>query len=111
MADETGAEVVVEAVVEKDALTIAQERIAQVEEERDNYKAVALKRLGKLPGDAEFLDRDGNGELTVKEQVRLELLDREVEMARREEKDATAKIIRTQVDDHDLGLILREVPG
>ena len=46
-------------VVEKDALTLAQEQIVKVTEERDNYKAVALKRLGKLPGDAEFLDKDG----------------------------------------------------
>lgn len=110
MADEKGAEVVtaVEVIVEKDELTLAQEKLAKVEEERDNYKAVALKRLGKLPGDADFLDKDGNGELTVAEQVRLALLDREVETTRKEEKDATAKIIR---ENSELKLALKNQPG
>lgn len=97
-----------EVVVEKDALTLAQERIAKVEEERDNYKAVALKRLGKLPADAEFLDKEGAGELSVAEQVRIALLDREVENARKLEQDATAKLIR---ENSELRLALKNQPG
>ncbi len=102
------ADVVVEPVVVKDELTLAQEKIAKVEEERDNYKAVALKRLGKLPGDAEFLDADGKGELSVAEQVRLALLDREVESARKEANDATAKLQR---ENAELRLALKNQPG
>lgn len=111
MADEKGAEVVTpaaEVVVEKDELTLTQEKLIKVEEERDNYKAVALKRLGKLPGDAEFLNGDGASELTVAEQVRMALLDREVEQVRKEEKDATAKIIR---ENSELRLALKNTPG
>ena len=111
MADEKGAEVVTpaaDAPVEKDVLTLTQEKLAKAEEERDNYKAVALKRLGKLPGDAEFLDKDGNGELSVAEQVRLALLDREVEQARKEEKAASDKIIR---ENAELRLALKNQPG
>jgi hypothetical protein len=111
MADEKAAEVVttvVETVVEKDELTLTQEKLAKAEEDRDNYKAVALKRLGKLPGDAEFLDKDGNGELSVAEQVRLALLDREVEQARKEEKVATDKLIR---ENSELKIALKNQPG
>ncbi len=105
MAEEKGAEVV---VVEKDELTLAKEALAKAEEERDNYKNVALKRLGKLPGDAEFLDKEGKGELSVAEQVRIELLNREVEGARKVENDATAKIIK---ENSELRLALKNQPG
>lgn len=103
MADENA-----EVVVEKDALTLAQEQIAKVTEERDNYKAVALKRLGKLPGDAELLDKDGDGTLSVEEQVRIALLDREVESALRAKDDAAAKIIK---ENAELRLALKNQPG
>jgi len=108
MAEEKAAEVVVPVVVEKDALTLAQEQIVKVTEERDNYKAVALKRLGKLPGDAEFLDKDGKGELSVEEQVRIALLDKEVEGARRAEQEAAAKLIK---ENSELRLALKNQPG
>lgn len=103
------AEPVVEAVVETpDPLKVAQEKLAKAEEERDNYKAVALKRLGKLPGDAEFLDKEGNGELTVAEQVRIALLDREVESARTARE---AEIVRLAKENSELKLILKNRPG
>lgn len=99
---------VIEQPVEKTELELALERAKKAEEERDNYKAVALKRLGKLPGDAEFLDKDGNGELSVAEQVRLALLDREVEKARAEEVVAREKLIK---ENNELRLALKNRPG
>lgn len=103
MADENA-----EVVVEKDELTLAREKLAKAEEERDNYKNVALKRLGKLPGDAEFLDKDGNGELSVAEQVRIALLDREVENTSKEREVAEAKLIK---ENNELRLALKNQPG
>lgn len=108
MADEIVEAVEVAEPVEKDALTLAQERIAQVEEERDNYKTVALKRLGKLPGDADFLDNGEGKELSVAEQVRLQLLDREVEIAKKEEREAQAKLVK---ENAELRLALKNQPG
>ena len=40
----------------EDPILLRDKRIAELEEERNNYKNVALKRLGKLPGDAEFME-------------------------------------------------------
>ncbi len=96
-----------EATPEPDALKIAQEKLAKAEEERDNYKAVALKRLGKLPNDAEFLDKDGN-ELTVAEQVRMALLDREVEAARKAREEEVLRLAR---ENSELKLALKNRPG
>ena len=104
----TPVEPVVTPVVEPDALTLAQEKLAKAEEERDNYKAVALKRLGKLPGDAEFLNGGEDTEMTVAEQVRLQLLDREVEITRKEEKDAQAKLIK---ENAELRLLVSNKPN
>jgi hypothetical protein len=108
MADEAKVEVAVPVVVEeKDALTLAQEHIAKVEAERDNYKNVALKRLGKLPGDAAFLDKDGKSELTVEEQVRLALLDKEVQDALRLKDEAAVKLAK---ENSELKLALKNQP-
>lgn len=98
----------IDAAVEVDPIVALQEKNAKLEEERDNYKAVALKRLGKLPGDAEFLDKDGSGEMSVAEQVRLALLDREIEANKRAEKEATAKLVR---ENSELRLALKNRPG
>ena len=97
----------VEEVV-KDELTLARERAEKAEKDRDNYKEVALKRLGKLPGDAEFLDKDTSGEMTVAEQVRLALLDREVDIVRQVEKDTATKLSQ---ENAELRLALKNVPG
>ncbi len=112
MAEEKGAEVVTptaEVVVEKDELTLVNEKLTKAEEERDNYKAVALKRLGKLPGDAEFLSKEGEGgELSVAEQVRLALLDREVEATQKQKDEAISKLAR---ENSELRLALKNQPG
>lgn len=101
--DKDGNEIV-EPVVEKDALTLAQEQIAKVTEERDNYKAVALKRLGKLEGDEGVFGKDG---LSVAEQVRLALLDKEVDIARNAEREAAAKLVK---ENTELRLALKNQP-
>jgi hypothetical protein len=98
--------VVVETIIEKDELTIIRERLSKVEEERDNYKNVALKRLGKLPGDAEFLGAES--ELSVAEQVRLELLNREVEIARQADRDIAVKLSK---ENAELRLAFKNQPG
>lgn len=104
-AKEKEGEVIVDEVVEADPVTKLQEENAKLIEERDNYKAVALKRLGKLPGDADFL---GDGELTVAEQVRLALLDKEIETNKKAEREATAKILR---ENSELRLALKNRPN
>jgi len=98
-------DVVIPAVIETDEVTKLGEEITKLTEERDNYKAVALKRLGKLPGDADFL---GDSELSVAEQVRLALLDREIEANKKAEKIATDKLIR---ENNELKLALKNRPG
>ena len=97
-----------EVVLEKDLLTLTQEKLAKAEEERDNYKNVALKRLGKLPNDAEFLNDGEATELSVAEQVRLQLLEREVELANKEKSIAEAKLIK---ENAELRLALKNQPG
>jgi len=88
-------------IAEKDA------KFNKVIEERDNYKAVALKRLGKLPGDADFLNSDVEG-LSVAEQVKLALLDREVEKAQKEKDEENRKLVR---ENSELRLALKNRPG
>jgi hypothetical protein len=100
-------ETVVETVIEKDELTLVTEKLAKAEAERDNYKNVALKRLGKLPGDAEFVAGEET-ELSVQEQVRLALLDREVEITKNEERQAKEKLIK---ENTELRLALKNQPN
>lgn len=100
--------VVVTPPVEKDELTLTKEALARAEADRDNYKTVALKRLGKLPADAEFLDKEGKADLTVEEQVRIALLDREVEAAIKAKDVATDKLIK---ENSELRLSLKNQPG
>lgn len=99
---------VVVPVIEIDPITKLEEENAKLIEERDNYKAVALKRLGKLPGDAEFLDTTGNGELSVAEQVRLALLDREIATNEKAKKDETARLVK---ENSELRLAIKNRPG
>lgn len=93
----------------EDAIAAKDEEIAKLKEDRDNYKNVALKRLGKLPGDAEFLEGvDEKSGLTVEEQVKKTLLDREI--ARKEsDKDNEAK--RLARENAELKLALKNRPG
>jgi hypothetical protein len=90
-------------VAEKDA------KIAKLEEERDNYKAVALKRLGKLPNDGEFLsgDDDEKKEMSVAEQIRLALLDKEIESEKKAKEDELKRIIK---ENGELKLALKNRP-
>ena len=103
----TGEEVIVTEVVEKTELELIQEKLAKAEEERDNYKKVALQREGKLPADAEFF-KENEGELSVAEQVRLALLDREVEQAQKA-KDETIQRLSKEVSE--LRLAVKNRPG
>lgn len=95
-------------VVEKTELELALERAEQAEKDRDNYKEVALKRLGKLPGDAEFLNKGDPTELSVAEQVRIELLNREVEKTQEEVKKANQALIK---ENAELRLAIKNKAG
>lgn len=90
-ADRLAKEEADKAILEANPLKEKDEEIARLKEDRDNYKAVALKRLGKLPGDAEFL---GNEKLSVAEQVRLALLDKEIDAAEKAKEDETKALVR-----------------
>ena len=97
----------VEVPSEKTELELVQEKLAKAEEDRDNYKAVALKRKGKLPGDAEFFE-EKEIELSVAEQVKIALLDREVENANK----AKEILIQKQSKEiSELKLALKNRPG
>lgn len=102
------AEEQVDAQAETDALTTLQAENARLIEERDNYKNVALKRLGKLPGDAAFLDKDGDGEMSVAEQVRIEILNREIDKNKVAE---AAEIERIKKENSELKLAIKNRPG
>lgn len=90
-------------------LAAKEEELKKMGEERDNYKKIALKRLGKLDGDADFVAgaSDGNG-LTVEEQVRLALLDREISIA---DVAKNAKINQMAKENAELRLALKNRPG
>lgn len=94
-------------VVVIDPLKEKDEKIAKLTEDLENYKKVALKRLGKLPGDADFLDTDGTG-LSVAEQVRIELLNREIDAEKKAKDDDTRKILK---ENSELKLALKNRPG
>lgn len=99
---------VIEPVVVIDPITKLEEENAKLIEERDNYKNVALKRLGKLPGDADFLNGEGKDELTVEEQVKLILLQREIDANEKSKNEETKRILR---ENSELKLALKNRPG
>lgn len=94
--------------VEKTELELVQEQLAKAIEERDNYKTVALARKGKLPGDAEFFKEGKEGELSVAEQIRIALLEKEVEKGREAERQAQARLIK---ENNELRLALKNKTG
>lgn len=96
------------AEIAESPLVKLQEKLAKAEEDRDNYKTVALKRLGKLPGDDDFVNKDASTDLTVAEQVRIALLDREVEEVRKAEKAENARLLR---ENSELRLAAKNRPG
>jgi phage repressor protein C with HTH and peptisase S24 domain len=94
--------VIVDPIAEKD------KEIAKLKGERDNYKAVALKRLGKLPNDAEFLGgEEDEKELSVSEQIKLALLEKEVESKEKEREDEIKHILK---ENSELRLALKNRP-
>ena len=93
-ADKAAAEAAVSAQV--DPIAEKDELIAKLQEERDNYKAVALKRLGKLPGDADF-GKDNEG-LSVAEQVRMALLDREIDAEQKKKEEELRRIVKENAE-------------
>ena len=101
-------EEVIEATPEVDQIALRDEKIAQLEEERNNYKAVALKRLGKLPGDADFLNEDeAKSGLTVEEIVKNTLLEREIV---KEKTDKDIEFRRLARENAELKLSMKNRP-
>lgn len=98
----------IDAELANDPLVKLQEENKKLQEERDNYKNVALKRLGKLPGDADFLNKDGGEELSVEEQVRIQLLEREIQKTREAEQKEIERIRR---ENAELRLAFKNRPG
>jgi len=97
----------VEVIPEVDPIAAKDEEIAKLTEERDNYKNVALKRLGKLPGDADFVAGEKT-ELSVEEQVRITLLDNEIKKVNQEKEAETKRIIK---ENAELRLALKNRPS
>lgn len=78
-----------------DVLAAKDAEIAKLSEDLKNYKNVALKRLGKLPGDSDFM---GDAELSVSEQVKMALLEKELELANRAKEDEVKKVLRENAE-------------
>lgn len=106
--DKAKAEVEAETQAAVDAQKAKDDEIAQLKEERNNYKNVALKRLGKLDGDAEFLGADKDSGMTVEEIVKTTLLQREIDS---KEKDREAENRRLVKENTELKLSLKNRPG
>ncbi len=97
------AEVVVDPIAAKDL------EIAKLTETLGNYKHVALKRLGKLPGDADFVaGTDEKTGLTVEETVRKTLLEGEFAKASAEKDEIARKLVK---ENSELKLALKNRPG
>lgn len=99
LADAEASKGEVDMVAEKDA------KIAKLSEDLENYKAVALKRLGKLPGDADFMaggDKDKE-ELSVAEQIKIALLEKEIE-SEKLAKDKEVNNLKNKVSELTLAL-------
>lgn len=95
---------------QKDAKVLAEKdaEIEKLKKDRDNYKKVALKRLGKLDNDADFLAGENDSGLTVEEQVKATLIDREIEKIQREKDEKVAQMAK---ENAELRLALKNRPG
>lgn len=82
--------------------------IAKLTEERDNYKNVALKRLGKLPKDADFVGEADESGLTVEERVKQTLIEDRIAAATR---DKEAEVTRIAKENAELRLALKNRPS
>lgn len=95
-------------VIEIDMIAAKDAEIARIATERDNYKNVALKRLGKLPGDADFVaGMDEKTGLTVEETVKKTLLDGEYAKASAEKDEISKKLAK---ENAELRLALKNRP-
>jgi len=103
------AKVVIEPVIETDIIAERDARIAKLEEERDNYKNVALKRLGKLPADSEFLGENGGDiQALIEDKVKTALIEREITLETKAKEDEFRKAQKTI---SELRLALKNRPG
>jgi len=92
---------------ELDPIAAKDVEIAKLKDDLKNYRNVALKRLGKLPGDAEFMGGQGT-EISVEEQVKMALLDHEITRA---QQDKETEIRRMAKENAELKLALKNRPG
>ncbi len=91
-------------VVENVQLTEKDTQIKKLESDLANYRNVALKRLGKLEGDADFVaGADKATGLTVEEAIKKALLEEEY-VRRTSEKDQLVKGLQTKVSELTLAL-------
>lgn len=96
-----------EAAENADKLAERDAEITRLTEERDNYKAVALKRKGKLSEDDEFFNKEGLDEF-IKDKVVEALSDKEVARAQAERE---AEIKRITKENAELRLAIKNKPG
>lgn len=94
--------------IEADKVALKDTEIAQLKEERDNYKEVALKRLGKLPADSEFLgDSGADISSLIEEKVKIALIDKELA---RKELERELEIKRLSKENTEMRLALKNRP-
>lgn len=101
--NEINEEVVVEPVI--DPIAEKEAEIAKLTAERDNYKAVALARKGKLPADSELLGEDFD--VFLDEKIKTVLADKEISRAEREKEEQYQKTLR---ENAELKLSLKNRP-
>src|ERR1035437_1515941 len=82
---------------------------AKLIEERDNYRNVALKRLGKLPADSEFLGEGGKEiDALIEDKVKEALINKEIDSKGKEREDLFRKALK---ENAELKLALKNRPG
>lgn len=91
----------------EDPIAARDAKIKKLEIERDNYRKVALKRLGKLPNDAEFI-AGGDTILTVEDQVKLALMNEEIQKVIGEKDKVARDLVK---ENKELRLALKNRPG
>lgn len=90
-------------------ITELNDQVSKLTAERDNFKTVAMKRLGKLPGDAEYLETaDKETGLTVQEQINQALIQKELDSTQ-QHRDSEFK--RIALENAELKLALKNRPG
>ncbi len=85
------------------------EEIRKLREERDNYREVALKRLGKLPADSEFLGEGGKEiNAIIEDKVKEALINKEIDAKERNKDETLRKLTR---ENAELKLAIKNRPG